>query len=322
MDSHIRCIDAGSEYCPCFLSETGDCIVCSHLQGNDFCDCNWCGTCIFNEFYWNGLQMKKSRGSILSRIVDHQFIHRDLILLTLQVPQSMCRALIQPGSYVILRNPEKPSYFDTPISVMEVSEEKSQITVILQEIGAKTKSLLASEKEVLLKGPYWNGIIGLEHLKNLKNKKVLIIARGIAQAPAVPVIKYLHKNKNNIMLILDPGNIQSVFIEKYINLWNLEPIIMDVRSEAGLSHVKNLLQHNEFSLIFSSGSDLLHQDLLQIAKDQEKNIAFSMTNNREICCGEGVCGACSVFAKDGKVLKVCKVQTFVEEILQGGTVHG
>ncbi|AOT68121.1 sulfide/dihydroorotate dehydrogenase-like FAD/NAD-binding protein [Geosporobacter ferrireducens] len=321
MDRHIRCIDAGSEYCPCFLSETGDCIVCSHLQGNEFCDCNWCGSCIFNEFYWNGLQMKKSRGSILSNIVNQEFINESLVLLTLQVPQGMARELIQPGSYIIVRNPEKPSYFDTPISVMDVNEGASQITIALQAIGAKTKSLLTSKKEVLLKGPYWNGIIGLENLKKLKDKKILMVVRGIAQAPAVPVIKYLNKNKNNIILALDPGNIQSVFIEKYIERWNLVPKVLDVRSEAGLAAIEDLLQNESFDLVFSSGSDLLHHDLLQMIKNQEKNIAFSSTNNREICCGEGVCGACSIYTKDGNILKGCKVQTMVEEILQRGTVN-
>ena len=44
----IDCIDAGTEYCPCHLAETGDCILCSELCSKTFCDCvNWKGTCIY-----------------------------------------------------------------------------------------------------------------------------------------------------------------------------------------------------------------------------------------------------------------------------------
>ncbi|NFG18899.1 sulfide/dihydroorotate dehydrogenase-like FAD/NAD-binding protein, partial [Clostridium botulinum] len=49
MEYEIKdCIDAGSEYCPCHLAETGDCILCSQLSGKKFCDCiNWKGVCIY-----------------------------------------------------------------------------------------------------------------------------------------------------------------------------------------------------------------------------------------------------------------------------------
>ena len=45
----IDCIDAGSEFCPCHLAESGECILCSQLQGSHFCDClNWKGVCILH----------------------------------------------------------------------------------------------------------------------------------------------------------------------------------------------------------------------------------------------------------------------------------
>jgi hypothetical protein len=46
----LNCIDAGTENCPCYLAVTGDCLICSRLQGKDYCDCNWRGVCIYNEF--------------------------------------------------------------------------------------------------------------------------------------------------------------------------------------------------------------------------------------------------------------------------------
>lgn len=48
------CIDCGTENCPCYLAATGDCLVCSRLAGKDYCDCNWKGVCIYNEFIQSG----------------------------------------------------------------------------------------------------------------------------------------------------------------------------------------------------------------------------------------------------------------------------
>ena len=46
----MDCIDVGSENCPCYLALTGDCLICSRLQGKDYCGCNWAGVCVYNEF--------------------------------------------------------------------------------------------------------------------------------------------------------------------------------------------------------------------------------------------------------------------------------
>lgn len=71
MEYEIKdCIDAGSEYCPCHLAETGDCILCSQLSGKKFCDCiNWKGVCIYQEFIWNGKKAKEERETYLGKII-------------------------------------------------------------------------------------------------------------------------------------------------------------------------------------------------------------------------------------------------------------
>ena len=62
MKEYANCIDCGTEFCPCKLAETGECILCSQLQGEHFCDClNWNGVCIYQELYNNGMKAKKGR---------------------------------------------------------------------------------------------------------------------------------------------------------------------------------------------------------------------------------------------------------------------
>ncbi|MEW9123096.1 MAG: sulfide/dihydroorotate dehydrogenase-like FAD/NAD-binding protein [Thermotaleaceae bacterium] len=315
MNEKIRCIDAGSEYCPCYLAETGNCIVCSHLQNKEMCECDWCGTCIFNEFYWNSYTKKKSRESVYCKILQKKFINSQLAILSLQISKGLARQLIHPGSYAMFRNPDKPHYFDIPISILDVTESTGRIDIAVQSIGAKSKTLLDASEHLLIKGPYWNGIIGLEYFKKLSKKNVLLVVRGIAQAPAVSVIKNLYKNKNNITLVLDPGNVDSSFIKDYIHHFNVEIISLDLKSKNNILSIENLIKDRSFDLIFSGGSDLLHGELLQIIRNLEKEIDIAATNNHEICCGEGICGACSTFNKDGNLLKMCKNQVQLKEIL-------
>ena len=64
----IDCIDAGTEFCPCHLAESGECILCSQLQGGHFCDClNWKGVCIYQEFHDNGNKAKEQRKTYTCR---------------------------------------------------------------------------------------------------------------------------------------------------------------------------------------------------------------------------------------------------------------
>ena len=70
VNQRLECIDAGSEYCPCYLAETDDCIICSHLQGKEFCDCNWNGVCVYQDFCWLNEKKKDIRKTIEAQIVD------------------------------------------------------------------------------------------------------------------------------------------------------------------------------------------------------------------------------------------------------------
>ena len=65
----IDCIDAGSEFCPCHLAESGECILCSQLQGSHFCDClNWKGVFIKN-FIIMVIKLRSKEKLILARYV-------------------------------------------------------------------------------------------------------------------------------------------------------------------------------------------------------------------------------------------------------------
>lgn len=300
----LHCIDSGSEYCPCYLAETMNCITCSHLQGESFCNCNWRGMCIFQEFYHCGSKLKETRSSIEAEIINKESIN-DVVLITISVPHGLARELNQPGAYIFLRSKESNHYFDTPMSVMESDPIKDTIKVAVQIYGVKTKTINNVKDTILIRGPYWNGIYGLEHLKKTQNSKCLLLTRGIAQAPALKVIKYLLSHNNTIDAILDGGSINHHFITENhgVNILGKYNLL----EEETLKIIQKQLGKEEYDVIFIGSSDYLRKKITDVIPDLDKR-KIVVTNNNELCCGEGICGSCTKYDLNGIPIKTCKTQ--------------
>jgi len=316
MEHRLECIDAGSEYCPCYLAETNDCITCSHLQNKDFCDCNWRGVCIYQEYVMNKNKSKAQRDAFTCQLEEKRKIGDKSFVIKLKTTKTLARLLKEPGAYVFLRNSELPQYFDVPMSIMDVDEIEGYIYIAYQILGTKTKRLNEIGKELLIRGPYWNAVYGLKNLKRISNLNCLLIVRGIAQAPSILVIKKLLKNKNNVILIVDKGNVGEIFIEDIIKDFNIQIIEEDVMSDKGKSTIKNTLIENDIGFVYSGGSDILHKSVIDIIDQLYIDPYLAVTNNNEICCGEGVCGGCTIRFQDGTKAKSCKTQLDARKVIE------
>ncbi|WP_125152345.1 sulfide/dihydroorotate dehydrogenase-like FAD/NAD-binding protein [Clostridium rectalis] len=324
MNYEVRdCIDAGTEYCPCHLAESGECILCSQLREKKFCDCiNWKGVCIYQEFVWNGKKAKEGRKEIECILLKKEFIYNELALFTISVPHKLAKELTSPGSFVFLRHPDSQHFFATPISIMEVDVEENRIVLALEIKGIKTKNLnLINEGDkILVKGPFWNGIFGLKNIYKSKDASSIVVARGIGQAPIVPVIKKLYGNGNKIYIILDKSPYENTFIKKIIDSCNCELITTSVINDKGEipAEFKNILlsiiKNKNVNLVHSSAADIINYNVLNLIGE---SIDFSCCNNAKMCCGEGVCGSCSVKNKYFNIERSCKLQIDPRNILEG-----
>ncbi len=312
-----ECIDAGSEYCPCYLAETNDCITCSYLQGKEFCDCEWKGVCVYQEFIWNKERGKGTRSTIEGTILSKKKIGDNLIILNILVGRTLARQLKQPGSYVFIRQINKPQYFDVPMSIMDSNDYSGEIQIAIQIIGSKTKSLLDLKDKILIRGPYWNGLLGLKDLKRQNKSNTLIVARGAGLSPAVLIAKYLIRNNNRVTFIMDKGKISEYFINSYINDLNIVSIEADVISQKGKLLLEELIRNNNYNLCYSGGSSTQHEELNSLLRRLSPETKFVMSNNKEICCGEGICGSCSIKIGD-EVIKTCKTQIGASYLINKG----
>lgn len=301
-----QCIDAGSEYCPCYLAEMNQCITCSRLKGKTDCSCHWRGVCIYQDFHFLNYKKKDIRTYQEAEIVEREKLGENLLIFTLKTSHTLARQLKQPGAYIFIRNRELEHYFDIPISIMAVDDLQNQIKIAVEIHGIKTKSIASVSDRLLIRGPYWNGLFGLEYLKQAKEKRCLMILRGIAQAPAVLAATYLLRSKNHIDVILDPGMGKVRIFPEYVSC-NILDDHCDLYSPEGLKLLRKYLSLGDYDLVVLGGSDYLQNSLSPLL-EEFKGLKIVRTNNQEICCGEGICGACIVYDASGIPIRSCKTQ--------------
>ena len=300
-----NCIDAGSEYCPCNLADSLDCISCSHLRGEDLCDCNWNGVCILYEYYMQNKQFKDFRKSYVGFLVDKTILEENLFLLKIQLNKELLKELNEIGSYIFIKSSESNHYFYTPMSIFNVDEDYAY--VVYQQIGPKTKPIQQGEK-LTIKGPYWNGIIGESKITNVKNSVILIIARGIGQSSILIPIKKLAEKNNKITLVLDKGKLKSLYCLDYVPNKNIKVEILDLFSVTGEDELSQIIKNNASDIIFSAGAEMLHRKVSSIINETENNAKFFVTNNNILCCGEGICGSCIRKTNSGERIRTCKTR--------------
>lgn len=323
MNYEIRdCIDAGTEFCPCHLAETGDCILCSQLSGKKFCDCiNWKGVCIYQEYIWNNSKAKPLRKIFNCKIVNKEIVEKNVVIFNISVPHELTKNLVHPGSYIFLRSTKASQFYDVPISIMDTNTDENIITIAIEIKGIKTKSLneLKDGDNILIRGPFFNGELGLRNIFKRKEGTSVVIIRGIGQAPVVPVLKKLYSNGNKIIVILDKARFKNVFINKYLEMCNCTVINCNTLQAGAISEelkniLTNLLENENINLIHCSAPDILNFKVLDFI---DGKVDFSCCNNAKMCCGEGICGACSTRYKGQRVKKLCKVQIEPKYIFEG-----
>ncbi|MGG7187630.1 sulfide/dihydroorotate dehydrogenase-like FAD/NAD-binding protein, partial [Clostridium butyricum] len=220
----VECIDLGTEYCPCKLAEQGQCLICSQCQGECFCDClNWKGVCVYQELYNNGNKAKEGRKTYDCTVTEVTNYDDKVIMINFKAPHKLVLDLVKPGSYIFIRTDEN-NYFDIPISIMNSDIDNDILTVAVEMRGVKTNRLLNTKENenIVIRGPYWNGVFGLKNIKAQNNKKVLVLARGIGLAPMMPVIRRLISKGNKVTAALDIEPFSENFADKFLQEYDLE----------------------------------------------------------------------------------------------------
>lgn len=324
----MNCIDAGSENCPCYLAVTGDCLVCSRLQGKNYCNCDWRGVCIYNEFIQGNKKVNNPRRDFEARIIERKFYKEDLVVFILDVGKGFAIKAGRPGSYLFVKGSGAAGYYDIPISVMKSDVEKGQIHLAVKIISSKTKALLLEEEKIALRGPYRNGVHGMTPMlrKKGKNHRTLIVAKGIGIAPGILASEEFG-GKGTVDLIVDTEKISTLLIDDYLEGGSELKTHGRARTDKGelrylsltekrsSAELERLMKQKQYDNVILLASDYYIEQIGKMVKRILPEADLAVSNNFRICCGEGLCGSCSVDSSGGDTIKMCKCQMNGQEIL-------
>ncbi len=309
-----RCIDAGREGCPCTLAESGDCLICSRLAGGNCNDCSWQGTCIYTLYQQNGWKTTEPRESRGMDMVEVRDYNANFVVITLSADKGFCQKAAVAGAYVFVRSKEDREWFGAPVSVLKAEPDKERIHLGICACGPKTTRIFQAvqrfqeglPQQLGIRGIYYNGLKGLNALREAPGE-TFIFAKGIAIAPLRNLLdggKRYTKYLQNMKVYIDTDKIGMDFIKEYFG--DLAAASVEIRDFArqGLCSLEDLdlLEESRGNVFALTSPHYAHQ--IQRAADAAQTIVMPVEGN--VCCGEGICGACTYNDAHGKTVRRCK----------------
>lgn len=316
----VNCSDINSPFCPCLLADANHCISCSQLRGQPFCDCNWSGVCILYEKQWqskgSGWRSDNSheRWDVITEFSKRETIAPDIYRLEFEVSEEMARELRKTGSFVFMRRPEDPYYFHFPVGIMTLQDTTAG--VVIEAVGPKSVRLIdAPDNRVLVRGPYYNGVLGQPWIDKITSGTILLVAGGMGQPPALPIAAKLLSGGNRVEAVLAPGKIGRIFIDQDLAAMGVTVHNVDSMRRSGLDMLGRWLGGDiKPDLIVSAGPDEQHYAVINAMQAANLNLPLAVTNNATMCCGEGICGACECETNDNGKIRLCKNQIDIKQL--------
>ncbi len=303
------CTDRGSDKCPCILMEAGQCYTCGMIRTGK-CDCpsDWQGVCPYTEYKQR--QSKAIEGAKARRFLvrERKDFSPTLTVVTLEVPFGYALACSRMGTFVMVESGD----WNVPLSVFQSAAGgkagDNHISLAISVTGPKTINLLKQCSVGTLwnvKGPYYNGLLNSERY----NPKALsiVVGKGIALMPFLNQKKYMGGSLANFYL--DKSKLPGEFIKEYVS--ELEYEETDLQEDMD-SLVCKIKQDSDYCLtctgikpnLLIMTSPYFAEQLRKKTTDFQCNVIYP--NHSNMCCGEGLCGACSYTDEDGVTVRRCK----------------
>lgn len=299
-----KCIDAGREGCPCMLAEYGRCLVCSKLNGGTCEDCSWQGICIGSLYRQNGRKTINHRKEQLLPVRQVRNYSRDFKVFIVEADRGFCQKAQTAGAYVFVRGEDCGKWYDAPISVLKAEPEAGLLHLGICRCGIKSDSIfLQADKtqNLWVRGVYYNALSGMSNLKE-NVKGTLVYAKGIALAPFRNFLdggyRYT-KWLRDMRIFVDLDKVGFDFFMDYFGDLPAECVEVHNFAEEGIGRIESAEACNVFALT----SPYYAQQLAQEAGGRTVH-----PTEGNMCCGEGVCGACTYTDELGCTVRRCKVK--------------
>lgn len=139
----------------------------------------------------------------------------------------------------------------------------------------------------------------------IPNSKVLILTKGVGFAPAINFLAWAGKDTET-EIIIDNDKICSHLIWDYLQPSTVDKILIQSLQECLDLFLAEKMKQENYSAVVILASDYYIEEARKMIMELPEPPAFVYSNNANICCGEGICGACSCVDPDGTMHKKCK----------------
>ena len=299
------CVDRGSERCPCSLMEAGQCYTCTMIQ-KGICDCGqaagWRGVCPYTEFIQQGGKVKEPCRSFQAEIIEYREYSRQLTVVKVRVSRGFAEKCRFLGTFIMA----EAFGYKTPLSVLSARKEETGWTLhfAVKPAGPKTLRLLKQNGgSWRLTGPYYGGLLNSRFFR--PEKENFVIGKGTAVAPFLSAMEQFGEKKEKTECYLDMENLTQTFAEDYMGRYHPVPVRLGEEEEQAelrekLKEAVNCGEKNVFLLV----SPYYIKKMTEGIPDARQRII--QPNPANMCCGEGICGACSYTDAKGTTIRLCK----------------
>lgn len=310
---NYKCVDRGSTRCPCALMEAGQCYTCT-ISREGKCDCSidWQGVCPYNEFLQGGRVPALKEGlpeESAAEVLSIKKYSDQLAAVRLGVSRGFARRCRCSGSFVMA----SALGCRVPLSVLKTGCDRDGkygqgwIEIAVQPAGPKTKELLKScrSREVRdnrklsgvwkISGPFEAGLLNRERLN--RTEPLTVIAKGTAIAPFINM-KESFLQGTQIKLMVDDDKLTEDFLVYYLADCPWEKVSLAEDEQKLLAAI------DEAAQVMLLASPYYTERFLGMRLERKDDIITA--NHANMCCGAGICGACSYTDKDGVTVRRCR----------------
>lgn len=283
--------------------EAGQCYTCT-MSREGKCDCSidWQGVCPYNEFLQGGRVPALKEGlpeESAAEVLSIKKYSDQLALVRLGVSRGFARRCRRPGSFVMA----SALGCRVPLSVLQTGWDRDGeygrgwIEIALQPAGPKTKELLNGKLSCVWKitGPFEAGLLNRERLNQAE--PLTVIAKGTAIAPFINMRESFLQGPQ-IKLMVDDDKLTEDFLVDYLADCPWEKVSLAEDEQKILAAI------DEAAQVMLLASPYYTERILGMRPDRKDDIITA--NHANMCCGAGICGACSYTDKDGVTVRRCR----------------
>lgn len=222
---------------------------------------------------------------------------RDYFVLDLLSPGKLPE--IFAGQFVQLRvDNARDAFLRRPISIYDVDYEKNIISLLIKEVGTRTKAMARLEQ-----GARVNIIYPLGNTFTLgpEDERSLLVGGGVGVAPMLLLARELKQRSLKFKILLGYQTAEHI-IEK--NRFGRMGELLITTDDGSYGYKGLIVDHPEllsddYDRIYCCGPEAMMRAVAEIARSRDKFCEVSLENT--MACGYGVCLCCVVDTVRGNV---------------------